>query len=250
MIRNSTGKAVNEKKIRRIMKENGIPSAVWRRKYPEEVYAKRRQLKADVPSDLIRRGCFALEPRKKMAEDITYLHGAEGRAYLNTIEDLFNGEILAYRISSSPDSRLCIGTVEDMVNRWGDVFDGAILHNDLGSSYVSHEYREAVRRHGIRQSIGRVASCYDNAAMESLNSIIKTEALYCRFVKTNVKEKRVPLNDVILAVEEFIAYYNNARPKASLGGMSPAEYRNRNPRGTYPVKTNQSSQKNLDQCSK
>ena len=72
-----------------------------------------------------------------------------------------------------------------------------------------------------------------------LNSIIKTEALYCRFGKTNVKEKRVSLNDVIRAVEEFIDYYNDSRPKASLGGMSPAEYRRRNPRGPYPAKIDQ-----------
>ena len=60
IIRNSTKKTVNEKKIRRIMKENGIQSAVRHRRYSEEVYAKRRQLKADVLQDLIRRGFLRL----------------------------------------------------------------------------------------------------------------------------------------------------------------------------------------------
>ena len=107
-----------------------------------------------------------------------YLHGVKERYYLHTIEDLFNGEILAYRISSSPSSRLCINIVEDLINRQGDVFDGAILYNDLESFYISHEYKEVVRSHKIRHSMGRGALCYDSAAMESLNSIIKTEALY------------------------------------------------------------------------
>lgn len=92
-----------------------------------------------------------------------------------------------------------------------------------------------VKAHGIRQSIGRVASCYDNAAMESLNGIIKTEALYCRFGKTRVKEKRVPIDDIVNAVIEFINRYNNERSKESLGGLSPVEFRLQNPKGTYPM---------------
>ena len=91
-----------------------------------------------------------------------------------------------------------------------------------------------VKAHGIRQSIGRVASCYDNAAMESLNGI-KTEALYCRFGKTKVKEKRVPIDDIVNAVIEFINRYNNEQPKESLGGLSPVEFRLQNPKGTYPM---------------
>ena len=142
-------------------------------------------------------------------------------------------------ISSSPDSGLCIETVDDLINCWGDVFDGAILHNDFESSYILHEYREAVRNHGIRQIIGKVVFFYDNAVMEMFNSIIKTEALYCGFGKINVKENRILLDDVITDVEKFIDYYNNSRLKAFLERMSPAEYRRRNPRGPYPAKIDQ-----------
>ncbi|MFA5546839.1 MAG: IS3 family transposase [Sphaerochaetaceae bacterium] len=59
--------------------------------------------------------------------------------------------------------------------------------------------------------------------VESLNSIIKTECLYCRFGKSNVKNHKVPKKDVIAAVVEFIEYYNTTRPKESLGFMSPVE---------------------------
>ena len=90
-----------------------------------------------------------------------------------------------------------------------------------------------VKAHGIRQSIGRVAFCYDNAAMESLNGIIKTEVLYCRFGKTKMKEKSVPIDDIVNAVIEFINRYNNERPKESLGELSPVEFRLQNPKGTY-----------------
>ena len=229
------GQKLNKKHMLRLMKEHDLLSAVRRKRFSDEVYAKRREMKAQVPPDLIQRNFFALEPRKRMVEDITYLYGREKRMYLNTIADLFNGEILAYSISDSPDSKLCIDTVQQLCQTWGECFEGTILHNDLGSTYVSYEYMNELKAHGIRQSIGRVASCYDNAAMESLNGIIKTEALYCRFGKTKVKEKRVLIDDIVDAVIEFINRYNNERPKESLGGLSPVEFRLQNPKGTYPM---------------
>ena len=229
------GRSINRKHVRRLMQENNLLSTVRRRKWSDEVYAKRREMKASVPPDLIRKRFFALSPRQKMLEDITYLPGLERTMYLNAIEDLYNGEILAYRISESPNAKLCADTVELLCSNWGECFQGAILHNDLGSSYVSYEYMSAVKNHGIIQSIGRVATCYDNAPMESLNGIIKTEALYCKFGKTRVKEKRVPMNEIIEAVTRFIVYYNNERPKASNGGLSPVQFRLQNPRGTYLI---------------
>lgn len=227
------GKRVNRKRVRRLMKENNLLSAVRRRKWSDEVYAKRREMKASLPSDLIKRGFFALIPRTKMLEDITYLPGLEKTMYLNTIEDLYNGEILAYCISDSPNARLCADTINSLCANWGERFRGAIIHNDLGSSYVSYEYMAAVKAHGILQSIGRVATCYDNAPMESLNGVLKTEALYCRFGKTRVKEKRVPIAQILEAVHSFIHYYNNERPKISNGGLSPVQFRLQNPQGTY-----------------
>lgn len=227
------GRTVNSKRVRRLMKENDLLSAVRRRKWSDEVYLKRREMKANVPADLIKRDFFALEPRKRMLEDITYLPGLERTMYLNTIEDLYNGEILAYCISDSPNAKLCADTIELLCSNWGECFRGSIIHNDLGSSYVSYEYNEAIQRHGIIQSIGRVATCYDNAPMESLNGIIKTEALYCRFGKTKVKEKRVSIAEILEEVINFISFYNNERPKKTNGGMSPVQFRLQNPRGTY-----------------
>ena len=241
LVSQKCGRRINRKRVRRLMKENDLLSSVRRKKYSDEVYAKRREMKANVPPDLIRRGFFALQPRTKMLEDITYLIGLERTMYLNTIEDPYNGEILAYRISESPNARLCTDTIEALCARWGECFRGSIIHNDLGSTYVSYEYMDTLKSHGILQSIGRVATCYDNAPMESLNGIIKTEALYCRFGKTKVKEQRIHIAETIEAVIHFIDYYNNKRPKESNGGLSPVQFRLQNPHGTYLMPIAQTS---------
>ncbi len=80
--------------------------------------------------------------------------------------------------------------------------------------------------------IGSLAPCYDNARMEYLNGIIKTEALYCAFGKSKVNGKCISQAYVIKQILCFIDYYNNKRTKKSLGKLSPVQFRLLNPNGT------------------
>lgn len=228
-----TGETVNSKRMLRIMRDEGILSSVRRRKYSEEVYAERRRLEAMRIPDLIRRDFSAMEPGMRFVEDITYLPALEGTMYLNSIVDLYNSEIVAWEISDHPDSALCVGTVMKLSERYGDRLEGSVLHSDAGATYTSSSYRECLESLGIRQSMGSKATCYDNAAMESVNGIIKTEALYAKLGKTKVKERRVPREEVRSRVTSFIRYYNEERPKKRLGGLSPVSFRERNPEGTW-----------------
>ena len=71
-----------------------------------------------------------------------------------------------------------------------------------------------------------------------MNGIIKTEALYSKFGKTKVKEKKVPIAEIVEEVLNYIPYYNNERPKEANGWMSPVQFRLQNPKGTYLVPIN------------
>lgn len=55
--------AVNEKRVERIMRENGLLSNVRRKKHSEEVYAARRALRSLWIPDLIGRRFFSFYPR-------------------------------------------------------------------------------------------------------------------------------------------------------------------------------------------
>ena len=140
------GIAINGKRVERIMRENGLLSNVRRKKYSEEVYAARRALRSLRIPDLIGRRFFSFYPRTRFVEDITYLPALEGNLYLNTIEDMFNGEIVAWKISDHPDTKLCLDTVDMLASELGDAISGIILHSDCGSTYVSYAYRE-LRHH-------------------------------------------------------------------------------------------------------
>lgn len=224
---------VNVKRVLRIMETEGLLSAVRRRKYSPETYKLRKEIRSTVPENLLRRDFVSLGPGKKYVTDITYLYGLERILYLCMIEDLWNAEVCAYKIGEHPDGKLCIDTV-DILARKTDL-KGALLHSDEGSSYIALEYRMHLASLGIIQSCSDRGECWDNAPMESCNGVLKTEALYSRFGKTNVRDRRIPIGQIVEAVTGFIAFYNSRRPKKSLGGLSPSVFREQNPAGTWPA---------------
>ncbi|WEP01061.1 DDE-type integrase/transposase/recombinase (plasmid) [Streptomyces sp. FXJ1.172] len=57
----------------------------------------------------------------------------------------------------------------------GGLEQGCVMHTDRGSEYTSDEFRSEIRELRMRQSMGRVGSCYDNAAAESWFAILKAE---------------------------------------------------------------------------
>lgn len=228
------GIKLSRKTVLRLAREANSLSAVRRKHFSEEYYLTRRQMKENAPPDLIKRDFFALAPFIRFVCDITYLTGCDETWYLSVIEDLFDGEIVAWKIGEHCTASLCVETVVMMKETVGDV-TGVILHSDGGSTYTSYAYRELLLSYGIIQSMGMKLTCYDNARVESFNAVFKTEALYATFGKTNVKERKIPVRELVARAEWFIAYYNNERKKDSLGSRTPVQYREVNPMGTYPV---------------
>lgn len=224
---------VNTKRVRRFMDENDKLSVVRRKKLSEEQYKRRREQKDNIPKDLLKMNFFFGIPRKIFVEDITYIYTFEQMFYLNTIEDLFNKEIVAWCIGLSPNADLCVSTVMKLKEVLGSL-NGIILHSDIGSTYTSYKYRDCLRDFEIIQSCSK-GSCFYNAAMESFNGIYKTEGAYNWFGKTKYLSRRIRYAKVLEKTNWFIPYYNNIRLKEELGFLSPVKYLNRNPKGTLPM---------------
>ena len=86
---------------------------------------------------LIRRRFFSFYPRTRFVEDITDLPALKGKLYLNTIEYMFNWEIVAWKISDYPDTKLCLDTVDMLASELGASVSGIILHSDCGFNNMS-----------------------------------------------------------------------------------------------------------------
>ena len=91
------------------------------------------------------------------------------------------------------------------------------FHSDQGWAYQMKSYTKRLKEERIFQSMSRKGNCLDNSVMENFFGLLKQEIYYGR-VYHSYEELKV-------AIEEYIVYYNERRIKKSLGWMSPAEYR-------------------------
>ena len=81
-------------------------------------------------------------------------------------------------------------------------------------------YIRALNQAGIERSMSRAGNCYDNAAMESFWSSLKTETDLDRSIPSSRKNGE-------LAVFDYIeTFYNPARRHSSLGQISPVAFEN------------------------
>ena len=70
---------------------------------------------------------------------------------------------------------------------------------------------------GIIQSMSRKGNCLDNSVMENFFGLLKSEMFY--------HHKFESTDELIVAIKEYIDYYNNERIKEKLKGLSPVQYR-------------------------
>lgn len=202
---------INHKTVQRLMTEMGLKCKIRKVRY--------RSYKGEVGKiapNIIARDFMATGPNRKWATDVTQINIGSVKLYLSPILDMFNGEIISYNISTSPN----LEQVYDMLDKAFDKFDnldGLILHSDQGWQYQHFGYRKRLKDHHVIQSMSRKGNCLDNSMMENFFGIMKSELLYA--------EKFESPQDFIKAVDEYIDYYNNKRIKSRLKGKSPVQYR-------------------------
>ena len=165
--------------------------------------------------NIINRNFIAQAPNRKWATDVTQINIGSEKLYLSPILDMFNGEIISYNLSRSPN----IEQIYDMLDKAFakfDNLDGLIIHSDQGWQYQHYGYRQRLTQNHVLQSMSRKGNCLDNAMAENFFGIMKPELLYA--------EKFKSAEDFIKALDEYIDYYNNKRIKSRLKGKSPVQY--------------------------
>jgi len=170
--------------------------------------------------DLLKRDFTAPVPNRKWCGDITEIPTGEGKLYLATVIDLYSRRLLACPMSEHPDRWLAMDAIKiaAAVRGGRQKIDGVTFHTDRGSTYTAHEFTRLCKdKLGIRQSMGRVGSCFDNAAAESFFSTMEHEVLSRHTFATKAQARTV----VLTWCHEF---YNTRRRHSSASYLSPAEF--------------------------
>lgn len=201
----------NHKTVKKLMDEMGLKCVIRRRKYN----SYKGEVGKTAPN-LINRDFKADKPMKKLATDVTQINVGDEKCYLSPIMDMYNGEILSFIISDSPNLKMVMNMLELLYSKHKH-FKNTILHSDQGWHYQHFDFRNSLIEHNINQSMSRKGNCLDNSMMENFFGLMKSELLYNQKFDSmkEFKEKLV----------EYINYYNNDRIKLRLNGMSPVQYR-------------------------
>jgi transposase InsO family protein len=205
------GMHVNRKRVERVMRERGLAGITRRRRRS----LTKPDARAAPAPDLIRRDFTAPAPGLRLVGDITYLPTAEGWLYLATTIDLFNREVVGHAMATHMRAELVCEAVE-LAHRRGLVRSDAIFHSDRGSQYGSQSFRALLARLGMRPSMGRTGSCFDNAVAESFFASLKAE------IGTRVFESRAAARREVFA---YLNYYNNKRLHSTVNHQTPHEAR-------------------------
>lgn len=206
-----TGESVNHKKVQRLMQTLGLKSLVRPKKYRSY-----RGQQASVPNILARQ-FQAQEPNQKWVTDVTEFNVRGEKLYLSPVLDLYNGEIVSYAMQQRPHFSL-VGTMlkKALAKLSGE--DAPLLHSDQGWQYQMPAYQRQLAARGLTQSMSRKGNCLDNAAMESFFGTLKSEFFYLNRFES--------IEQLQAGIREYIHYYNHARIRTKLKGLSPVHYRN------------------------
>jgi putative transposase len=166
--------------------------------------------------DLVKRDFTAPAINDKWCGDLTEVPTDEGKLYLATVEDLASKRIVGFGVSEHHDAELATSALKMAVTVRGGDATGTIFHSDRGSEYTATLFEQACVAMSISQSMGRVGSCFDNAAAESWFSTLEWELFRKRHFETKQDARR--------EVARYIDWYNRVRRHSSCEMKPPVEF--------------------------
>jgi len=155
-------------------------------------------------------------PNEVWVSDITYVATRQGWVYLAGVMDLWSRKIVGWAMADHLRSSLVKEAMKQAVTARAPR-PGLLSHSDRGVQYASGEYRQALAQIGSVPSMSAAGCCYDNAAMESFWSTLKTECLHDRDFHTQQEAE--------LAIFDYIeTFYNPRRLHSALDYQSPVDF--------------------------
>ncbi len=215
---------VNKKKVQRVMQQLGMQVRSFTRK--SRKYSSYKGTVGTIAPNRIRRRFCTTVPHQKITTDTSefkyYEVDAQGhrilnKLYLDPFLDMFNSEIISYRISKHPSAANIMEAQAEAIKITADCPYRRTFHSDQGWAYQMKAYVRSLKEEKIFQSMSRKGNCLDNAVMENFFGLLKQE-IYYGVVYNSYEELKS-------AIEQYIKYYNEERIKERLGWKSPVQYR-------------------------
>jgi putative transposase len=208
-----TGMSCGLHKIERLMRGNALRARPRRRALPKD---QGERPTAAIAPNLLDRQFAADQPNRKWIADFTYVWTAEGWLYVAAVIDLFSRRVVGWSMKAEMTSQLVTDALMMAIWRRGKP-DTLLHHSDRGSQYSSEQFQRLMADNGVDCSMSRSGNVWDNAAMESFFSSLKTERISRKVYRTRDAARA----DVFDYIERF---YNTVRRHSTIGYLSPVEF--------------------------
>jgi putative transposase len=206
-------KASSSDGVHRLLRVQALRARPRRRRLPLDL--GERQSTA-VAANVLGRSFGAAAPNRKWIADFTYVWTAEGWLYVAAVVDLFSRRVVGWSMNAAMTAQLVTDALVMAIWRRGKP-DALLHHSDRGSQYTSEQFQRLMADHGVVCSMSRSGNVWDNAAMESFFSSLKTERIARKVYRSRDDAKA----DVFDYIERF---YNPKRRHSTIGYLSPMEF--------------------------
>jgi transposase InsO family protein len=200
-------------KIQRLLKIMGIKAIQKKKSKPTTDVTFEKSAE-----NLLEQDFSTTKPNEKWSIDITYLPHGTSRSYMVGIKDMFDKNIISYKISKNMKMefvRECLIEAFSKTNA-----EGVIIQSDQGGHFTNRTYYTILEQHGAIASTSRRGKCLDNSPIESFWKLLKNEYLYLENPRT--------FEELVSGIDEYVNYYNKKRYQQQLSWLAPLEYRDRN----------------------
>lgn len=206
------GWTIAKKTVLKLMRSLRLVCMVRRKKR----YNSYKGEQGRVAQNLLNREFDADAPNQKWVTDVTEFSVDGRKLYLSPVMDLFDRQIISYRVGLSPNLELTNASLREALSCL-EHGQHPLVHSDQGFQYQHASWRALLEGAGAVQSMSRKANCHDNAVMENFFGHLKEELFHrVRFLSSDA---------LTAALHKYIRWYNTERISTKLEGLSPVQYR-------------------------
>jgi putative transposase len=205
------GWTVNHKRILRLMRADNL-LCLRRRKFILTTDSKHKlPIYPNLAADMVLTGISQL-----WVADITYIRLQVEFVYLAVLLDAFSRCCIGWALQRTLEAALVLEALRMALTQRRPQ-PGLVHHSDRGVQYAAHDYTAQLEQRGIRISMSRRATPYDNAQAESFIKTLKYEEVY-RTEYRNLQEAKASMGEFLEKI------YNRERLHSALGYRPPLEF--------------------------